>query len=100
MNGVSERFGFAHFGYFDNPEQTASVFDPGPRAPCPFCGVPLAEKPVKTISIMLTPDQHPGRSYFYRAHKVCLKCAAPQAVTFVEAMVMDEGVDVDARTLS
>ena len=79
----------AHFGWYDRADQTEPTHEPGPDAPCPFCGVRVgrhAERPICTMSIM---GMDRKRSYFYRAHKDCYKAAAPETVIDIESVAID-----------
>lgn len=57
------------YGYFDDPEQTEPVFDPGLDVFCPVCYQKLTGfRQIVTISLLVEGD---NRSYFYRVHKGC-----------------------------
>lgn len=73
------------FGYFENASDTQPVHDPGLDTICPFCAKPL-QRPLKTISLMGVND---GKSYFYRAHKLCYENSSEDEISQIEGSLID-----------
>ena len=74
------------FGFFDDPSQAKPTFDPGLGALCPFCLIAVGGEKIRTTSLMPVGGD---RSYFYRAHILCLDTASKDEVTFIESLVID-----------
>jgi len=63
------------FGYFTDPTQRVASYDPDVQGDCAFCGKPITEENLRTISIM----RDARGSYFYRVHRSChISSSEPQ----------------------
>jgi hypothetical protein len=92
MNQYDDRLNFC--GYFDNPQQSKPIFDPGFDVPCPACGNVIGYhseiNPLKTISLM---DYHreDGKSWFFRVHKYCWNQLSDDDQIEIEMSVLQTG---------
>jgi hypothetical protein len=84
------------YGYFDSPDQTVPVYDPGLDVPCPVCMWPVGghtpDHPIMTISVMVESDDRfprDARSYFYRIHKSCYEAISEEQRSMLDSVIVD-----------
>jgi len=73
-------------GYFDD-YSNVPTYDPPLDSPCIVCGVKM-QPPRVTVSVCLTRDDYPDRSYFYRAHKACYNNLSPSDISDIDGAIL------------
>jgi hypothetical protein len=86
----------SQYGYYDSPEQTAPVYDPGViDVLCPICGKTLTDREaqdrsfcnsIRTISLLVLGD---SRSYFYRVHATCHEPLSQSQRSSIDGLLID-----------